>query len=89
MSTKTQISAFIDKATKSRLARFVQRSGASQAYVIEQALLHHMSALSELPQDAVVPVRIVVSAESAVAIAEQIAARPAPTAEMRALFDDE
>ena len=87
MTAKTQISAFVSRETKSRLDRFVRGKGLSQAFVIEQALLHHLAALSELPPDAIVPSRLVLTPASAARVLEMIAARPRPTAAMRELFD--
>lgn len=89
LRAKTRISAIVDPSTKSRLARFARRSGSSQAQVIEQALLHVLSTCSHERADAILPVRIVVSRNSALEIAARIAARPAPTAEMWSLFHEE
>ena len=87
MTAKTQISAFVSKDTKARLNRLVRTCGVSQAHVIEQALLHHMAALAELPPDAIVPSRVVLTPKSGAALLARIAARPRPTPAMRELFD--
>lgn len=87
MTAKTQISAFVSKDTKDRLERFVKGRGMSQGFVIEQALLHHLAALADLPADAIVPSRVVVTEASGDALLARIAARPRPTAAMRGLFD--
>lgn len=86
MTAKTQISAFVSKDTKSRLDRFVRGRGVSQAFVVEQALLHHLAALADLPPDAVIPSRVVLTKKSGVELLDRIAARPAPTRAMRELF---
>ncbi|MFQ5790199.1 MAG: ribbon-helix-helix protein, CopG family [Acidobacteriota bacterium] len=87
MST-TQVSAHISEETKARLERFVRRTGQTRARVIEDALLQHLQALEELPDEIIVPARIVLSMESADRVREMITRPPEPTEEMKRLFDD-
>ena len=84
----TQVSAHISEETKARLERFVRRTGQTRARLIEDALLQHLQALEELPADAVVPARIVLSAQSAEGVRDMIARPPGPTEDMKRLFDD-
>ncbi len=84
----TQVSAHISEETKARLERFVRRTGQTRARLIEDALLQHLQALEELPADAVVPARIVLSAQSAEGVRDMIARPPEPTEDMKRLFDD-
>lgn len=84
----TQISAHVSEETKERLDRFVRRTGQTRARVIEDALLQHLEALDELPADAVVPARLVLSALSASKVRDAIARPRKPTKEMKRLFDD-
>ena len=81
----TQVSAHLSEETKARLDRFVRRT---RARVIEDALLQHLQALEELPAEAFVPARFVLSAASAERVREIIARPPEPTKEMKRLFDD-
>ncbi len=53
----TQVSAHISEETKARLERFVRRTGQTRARVIEDALLSHLQALEQLPEDIIVPTR--------------------------------
>lgn len=46
----TQISAYISDETRALLERYVRRTGVKKRHVIEQALLHHLQALDELPR---------------------------------------
>ena len=87
MST-TQISAHIAEETKERLDRFVRRTGQTRARVIEDALLQHLQALEELPDDVLVPARVVLTAESAAVVRDAITRPPKPTKDMKRLFDD-
>ena len=83
-----QVSAHISEETKARLERFVRRTGQTRGRVIEDALLQRLH-MDELPAEALVPARIVLSAQSASAGWPGSSHRPpAPTEEMKRLFDD-
>lgn len=84
----TQVSAHISEDTKARLERFVRRTGQTRGRLIEDALMQHLQALEELPADAIVPARIVLSEESAARVREMIVRPPEPTKDMKRLFDD-
>lgn len=88
MSSITQISAHISLAAKERLERYARATGMARNRVIEEALLHHLQALEELPPDAIVPARVVLDSESAERVRALLAHPPAPTDAMRRLFDD-
>ncbi len=83
-----QVSAHISEETKARLERFVRRTGQTRARLIEDALLQHLQALEELPADAIVPARVVLSARSAERVRDMLARPPEPTEDMKRLFDD-
>jgi (1->4)-alpha-D-glucan 1-alpha-D-glucosylmutase len=57
--------------------------------VIEQALLHHLQALNELPEDALVPPRLVITAESGERLLERLATREGPNRATRELFAED
>lgn len=83
----SQISAFISASTRARLERLVRARGVTKAHVIEQALLHHLQALDELPEDAILPARIVLDPAEANRLSALMDAPPAPTEAMKRLFD--
>ena len=85
----TQISANISPETRDRLERYVRARGLKKGFVIEQALLHHLQALNELPEDALVPPRLVVTAESGERLLERLATREGPNRAMRELFGED
>ena len=84
----TQISANISVETKERMEQYVRSHGVKKSHLIETALLHHLSALDEIPEDVLIPPVLELSRESGEKVLERIADPPAPTAAMRALFDD-
>jgi hypothetical protein len=58
---ETQISAQISETTRELMERYVRRAGVKKGHLIEQALLHHLQALEELPAEYIVRPRLVVS----------------------------
>lgn len=87
MST-VQISAHISRATKRELERFADARGLKKGHVIEDALLHHLQALRDLPEDVVVPARLVVTRKSFARVMERMRRPRRPTAAMRALMKE-
>jgi len=80
-----QLSAHISAETKDRVERYAGAHGMKKGALVEQALLHHLQALKELPADIIIPPRLELSAKSFAAVAG-LAARPRrPTKAMRAL----
>ncbi|MBN1961586.1 MAG: hypothetical protein JW841_11625 [Deltaproteobacteria bacterium] len=82
-----QVSAMISRETKKRLEQYVRAHGLKKGYVIETALLHHISALESLPTSVLVPSRLVVSQKTGVEIINRINKPGNPTAAMKKLFD--
>ena len=60
MSDQSQISATVSAATKEKLDRFSESHGLKKNFVVEQALLYFMEARRQLPDEALVPARLVV-----------------------------
>lgn len=84
---QTQISAQISDTTRELMEKYARRTGVKKGHLIEQALLHHLQALEELPVDFVVSPRIVVSRK----IGEELlrnAESAEPTPALRALMRD-
>jgi hypothetical protein len=58
---ESQISAYISEATKEQVERYADAHGVKKGYLVEEALLHHLQALRELPADIIIPPRIELS----------------------------
>jgi len=86
MSSQSQISATISEATKQKLDRFTESHGLKKNFVVEQALLYFMEARRELPDEALVPARLVVEDEVFDRIVEQVTSPPAATQGLRELM---
>jgi len=87
--SSTQVSAMISPETKERLERYARAHGLKKGFLIESAVLHHISALESLPSDVIVPPRLVVSRKSGAAILERIAANDGSTTAMTELFAED
>ena len=86
MSTTTQVSAYFSEETKAEIEAYVKRRGVKKAYLIEEALQHHLQALREIPEDLVIPSRLVLTREAMTQIAERVEGRAEPTEALTALF---
>jgi hypothetical protein len=87
MSKDTQISAPISEATRDLMEKYVRRTGVKKGHLIEQALVHHLQALDELPAEYIVHPRIVVSRKTGEEILRQSESAE-PTPALRALMRD-
>jgi hypothetical protein len=88
MTTTTQISAHISKETKAEIEAYVRQKGVKKAFLIEEALRHHLQALREIPEDLMIPGRMVLTPESMERVAEQIERDEEPTEALKLLFRD-
>ncbi len=64
MAKETQISAQISETTRELMEKHVRRTGVKKGHLVEQALLHHLQALDEIPAEYIIHPRIVVSRET-------------------------
>lgn len=83
---ETQISAYISESTKEHVEQYAEAHGVKKGYLVEQALLHHLQALRELPADVVIPPRITVTPASLEAVTGLIKKPRKPTKTLRALL---
>ncbi len=86
MATDTQISAQISETTRELLEKHVRQTGVKKGHLVEQALLHHLQALDELPAEFIVQPRIVVSRKTGEEMLRQAEAEPTPA--LRELMRD-
>jgi hypothetical protein len=77
MRDEAQVSATVAATTKERLDRFTEQLGLKKNFVVEQALLFYMEARRELPDEALVPTRLVLADASFDEIAARLE-RPSP-----------
>lgn len=82
----TQISAHISLETKALLERYADAHGLKKGTLLEQALLHHLQALRELPADLIIPARLEVSLACFEGVSQLIEKPRKPTKAMRELM---
>lgn len=87
MAKDSQISAQIRATTRERMERHVRRTGVKKGHLVEQALLHHLQALDEIPAEYIIHPRLVVSRKTGEEMLRK-AANPKPTAALRELMRD-
>jgi uncharacterized protein (DUF1778 family) len=73
-------------ATKEKLDRFTESHGLKKNFVVEQALLYFMEARRELPDEAFIPVRIVLEDKAFDQLARIVETPPAPAKALRELM---
>jgi hypothetical protein len=86
MSNESQISATVSTSTREKLDRFTESHGLKKNYVIEQALLYFMEARRRLPDEALIPTRIVLDDDSFDRVAQLIEKPRPPTDALRKLM---
>ena len=87
MAKETRISAQISATTRELLEKYVRRTGVKKGYLVEQALLHHLQALDELPSEYIVHPRMVVSRKTGEEMLRH-AESAEPTPALRGLMRD-
>jgi uncharacterized protein (DUF1778 family) len=83
---ETQISAYISESTKQQIERYAEAHGIKKGYLVEEAILHHLQALQELPADIVIPPRLTVTKESFEKVVGLIKKPRKPTKALRDLM---
>ena len=83
---ETQISAYISESTKEQVERYADAHGVKKGHLVEEALLHHMQALGELPAAVVIPPRITVTVASFEKVAATVKRPRKPTKALRDVF---
>lgn len=82
-----QISAQISRTTRELMEKHVRQTGVKKGHLVEQALLHHLQAMDELPADLIIHPRIVVLKKTGTALLRH-AESAEPTPALRELMSD-
>lgn len=86
MGDESQISATVSAGTKEKLDRFTERHGLKKNFVVEQALLYFMEARRELPDEALIPTRLVLEDATFDRVVDLLERPPTPTEGLRELM---
>ena len=82
----TRVRAHVSKTTKERIESYASAYGLKKGRLIEEALLHHLKALHELPADLIIPPRLVVKQQTLERVAQLVNRPRKPTKALRALM---
>lgn len=82
-----QISAHVSEGTRIKLDQLTRARGLRKAFVMEQALQYYFRALEELPEDAFLPPRLVLSVPSFQQVVDMIENPARPTRAMLELMN--
>jgi hypothetical protein len=82
----TQISAHISEDTRAKLETYADTHGMKKGAIVEQAVLHHLQALRELPADIIIPPRLTLSQDSFAGAAQLVEKPRKPTKALRTLM---
>jgi len=88
MTMTTRISARISKETKAELEAYVRQKGVKKAFLIEEALRRHLRALREIPEDLMIPGRLVLTSKSMERVADRIECDETASEALKSLFRD-
>lgn len=88
MPGTTQVSAYISEETKAQVEAYARRRGLKKAHLIEEALQHHLQALREIPEDLIIPSRLVLTGAALRQIAEQLTSDEETDEALDSLFRD-
>lgn len=86
MSGQAQISATISEATKEKLDRFTESHGLKKNFVVEQALLYFMEARRDLPDEALIPTRLMMEDKAFDRLVDLLQGLPEPTEALHELM---
>jgi len=84
--TKVRLSAVVSTATNAQLKRYADSHGLKKGTLIEQALLHHLQALRELPADIIISPRVELSPASWAKVVELMKRPRQPIKALRELM---
>ena len=82
----TQISAYISESAKQQVERYAEAHGVKKGHLLEEALLHHLQALRELPADVIIPPRLKLTRRSFEKVVELVKKPRKPPKALRELM---
>lgn len=82
----TQVSGYISNETKANMEYYSATYGIKKGFLIETALNHYLQVLREIPEEFIVPTKIVLSADSFAKVLEMIENPPEPTDALKELM---
>lgn len=85
----SQISAVISDQTIEMLDKIVRKRGLKKTYVIEAAILHHLAALRDIPDDFIVSPMVTLSSKGWSEVIDAMRSKTGPTEALRELMKND
>lgn len=85
----SQISAVVSDETIEMLEKIVKKRGLKKAYVIEAAILHHLAALQDIPEDIIVSPMVTLSSKGWSTVVDAMNSEATPTEALRRLMKND
>jgi uncharacterized protein (DUF1778 family) len=89
MPRASQMSVPISKETRELLEKQVKSTGVKKGYLVESALRYHLRAIHELPADALIPARLVLTKKSFEQVVRSLNEPGEPTEALRKLMSSD
>jgi len=80
----TQVSAYISNETKENMEHYTSTYGVKKSFLIENALDHYLQALYSIPEEFIIPSKLILSKSSFEKVVDMMENPPEPT---QALID--
>lgn len=77
-----QISAYISNETQAKMEHYSATYGVKKGFLIENALEHYLQALYTIPEEFIIPSKIVLSDSSFETVMDMVDNSPEPTKEL-------
>lgn len=81
-----QISAYISDETQTKMEQYSATYGVKKGYLIENAIEHYLQALYEIPEEFIIPGKIVLRNDSFDKVVDMIENPPEPTEALKSLM---
>jgi uncharacterized protein (DUF1778 family) len=81
-----QISAYISSETQASMEHYSVTYGVKKGFLIENALDHYLQALYAIPEEFIIPTKLVLSLESFQMVTDMMENPPEPTQELKELM---
>ncbi len=81
-----QISAYISDDTQKNMEHYSEIYGVKKGFLIENAIDHYLQALYEIPEEFIIPSKIVLSDESSKKVMDMVENPPEPTEALKELM---
>lgn len=88
MNGTIKISAYISEETKNQIKAYVKNKGVKKDFLLEEALQHYLQVLRDIPEELIIPSRLVLTEDAMKQVAARLTSDELLTDELKELFSD-